>query len=1149
MGKEAAVLYIRVAADSKAARADLKNLYAVATNEAKTASNAIKAAAKQQATAEEDKAKRVQRALKATIKEIEGEERAIKRASASAEREYDRQAKSAQKSLLGITRAYEKAQRDQARIEREQNKNSAGSRFGAAVLSSRFQLPGTNGAIMPLIGQAARAGLPGLLGAGAVAVGAAAANTVKEGVGLAADLEQSLNVLQQQSGATTAELGKIREQARALGADLTLPATSSNDAATAMLSLSKAGLSLSDSMGAAKGALQLAAAAGIGAGEAAEIAAGELQTFGLEGGKAAEVADLLAGAANNSLGDIRDMAAAMRQVGAVAHSAGFSIQETHVAVSQLAKAGVQGSDAGTSLKTAILALTAPTTAAKNTMKALGISIYDSNGHMRPFREIIAQVTKGVSGLSDEQRNFALKTIFGTDAIRAANLVLAAGVEKYDQTRAIVTRAGQAGETAAAKMKGLKGALEGLNSTLETVKEKRLAPFNGTLTDLVNLGSETVTALDHMGDGFTDMGEKAQKSQGPIAALLEMVKRFNQEAEAARPKTPGQKFAKLSQEREMLLALKNGTTSGLSQMPGLTEYARTTGISGATTQEAANQIVSNRLQQVDAELAGLATQKAITDALPGAAEDDKRLKARVARETGSVALPPDKDKAARLAALMAGKQKKDHSGDKAAEAAKKRLVDSLKATTDERSGDVSAASYTLQSAMDALGEATTPEQIDAILANLQQFSPALTKAQTSLAGAQYDVSAAENPENLKAAAAAKTKAIAAANREQSDRGKEIAKAIQDARQRVLGLEIADGKRKEEEAQKSAAAYKEYLTTEQETLDQQVSQVSSLTEANQLIEQIVDSRKRLLQIELQEALLRGDSAGLLRATAGLKQLPYSRREMRDSVSDRYAVDVTGYPTYGADDVRTRTQRAGDGSELTQAADYSPQQEREAAIVANNITRAGEEAGRSFIEAIIGGDTRDALSGLIRDARRAVAGTVTDVITDRLITQPLHKVFDTAMDGFSNILKGLKASAGEILAGGYGLLAALGQQGKKKQAGSILGAALGLGIASLLPGVSLVQGLTYGAAAGAMFTPRAGGGPMLPGRAYYMEGNRPEIVTMGANGMGYTTGNAREVAGGAPVLQVVHNGDVYDGDYRHFKRDITDDLRDFLGRQGRG
>src|SRR5262249_11436991 len=156
-------------------------------------------------------------------------------------------------------------------------------------------------------------------------------------------------------------------------------------------------------------------------------------------------------------------ALAMQQAGAVFNQAKVPIEDLTTAIALMANAGIKGSDAGTSLKTMMIALEAPTDKAASEMKALGINIFDAQGKFIPFRDMIVQVSEKMRGLTEAQQAQALKTIFGTDAIRAANIVMAQGVEKFDLMKLKVVALDAAQELAAAKTKGFAGALDGLRS--------------------------------------------------------------------------------------------------------------------------------------------------------------------------------------------------------------------------------------------------------------------------------------------------------------------------------------------------------------------------------------------------------------------------------------------------------------------------------------------------------------------------------------------------------------------------------------------------------------------------------------------------------------------------------------------------------------
>lgn len=292
---------------------------------------------------------------------------------------------------------------------------------------------------------------------------AAGAATIKIGN----DYQQSLNLFQAATQATKEQMDAAAAAAKVLGADLTLPATSAGDAAKAMTELAKGGLSAEQAIAAAKGTLQLAAAAGIEEARAAEIATNALNSFNLKASETGRVADLLAAAANASSAEIGDVAASLQQSSAAAAALNIPIESLVSAIGLMANAGIKGSDAGTSLKTAMLALSAPTQEAANEMERLGIAAFTSDGQMRPLRDVIGQFSTAFAGLTQQQRLQAAETIFGADAMRAALIVFGSGADTFDKMQTAVTRSGAAADLAGARTKGLAGAWAGLQSQLET----------------------------------------------------------------------------------------------------------------------------------------------------------------------------------------------------------------------------------------------------------------------------------------------------------------------------------------------------------------------------------------------------------------------------------------------------------------------------------------------------------------------------------------------------------------------------------------------------------------------------------------------------------------------------------------------------------
>ena len=302
----------------------------------------------------------------------------------------------------------------------------------------------------------------------------------------ASSFESAMSAVKAASGASASEMAQLSDKALDLGSDVELAGIGATDAATAMAELAKGGVSVADQLGGAtKGALLLASAGNIDVAEAAALATKAMNIFGLSGADVAHVADLMAAGANKSATDVGQLGAAFNQSAAVADNAGLSIEELTGTLAFLAQRGMEGSDAGTSLKTALLALQAPTDVAATTMKELGINVRDAQGKMLPFAEIAQILQDKLGGLSDAQRDAALKTIFGNDAIRVGIALYEGGGNAIKDWTAKVDDAGSAADTGRILNDNLAGSFNQLVATIQTGAIKigeKFIPVLRTLTD-------------------------------------------------------------------------------------------------------------------------------------------------------------------------------------------------------------------------------------------------------------------------------------------------------------------------------------------------------------------------------------------------------------------------------------------------------------------------------------------------------------------------------------------------------------------------------------------------------------------------------------------------------------------------------------------
>lgn len=348
-----------------------------------------------------------------------------------------------------------------------------------------------------------------LIASGMTAAGLAVAAFGVAAVKMAADFDQQMSTVQANTGATSAQMDQLRAAAIEAGASTVY---SASDSADAINDLGKAGMSVTDILtGGLTGALNLAASDGMAVGDAAEYMANALSMFHLKGSQASQVADTLAAGAGKAVGNVSDFGEALNNCGAQANSFGMNVQETTGILALFAQNGTIGAEAGTQLNSMLMKLAAPSTEAANTMKELGVSAYDAQGHFVGMANFAGQLQKAEKNLTDEQRNQANATIFGSYAIKAANYLYEAGESGVNKWTKAVSESGYAAEQAAAKNNNLKGDLENLGGSMESLMISVGEGAQGPLRKMVQ-------GLDTLVDAFAGLPSGVQQTLVVMASL-------------------------------------------------------------------------------------------------------------------------------------------------------------------------------------------------------------------------------------------------------------------------------------------------------------------------------------------------------------------------------------------------------------------------------------------------------------------------------------------------------------------------------------------------------------------------------------------------------------------------------------------------------
>jgi TP901 family phage tail tape measure protein len=354
------------------------------------------------------------------------------------------------------------------------------------------------------------------------------------------EFDKAMSDVQSSTHETEANMDLLRDAAINAGADT---AFSAKEAAKGIDELAKAGVSTKDILGGGlTGALSLAAAGSLGVGDAAEIAASALTQFKLSGDKVPHLADLLSAAAGKAQGSVQDMGAALNQTGLIAASTGLSIEETTGGLAAFASAGLVGSDAGTSFKTMLQSLTPNSVAAASEMEKLGIHAYDQQGKFIGLSKFAGNLKDSMKGLSDEQRNASMKIIFGSDAVRAANVLYEQGASGIADWTDKVNDAGFAAVTASIKQDNLAGDLEKLGGSFDSLLIKSGGGLAESLRGLVQGAEDLVDAFGKIPTPILNAGiaiagilGAAALLGGAVMTLVPKVVEFNGSLDKLAPK--------------------------------------------------------------------------------------------------------------------------------------------------------------------------------------------------------------------------------------------------------------------------------------------------------------------------------------------------------------------------------------------------------------------------------------------------------------------------------------------------------------------------------------------------------------------------------------------------------------------------------------
>ncbi len=340
------------------------------------------------------------------------------------------------------------------------------------------------GGAFKTVGKAAKTAMA----AGSAAMAAFTKTSIDSGM----NFDTAMSQVAATMGTTVGKIENVKAKAEEMGRTTKYTAT---EAAEGMNILAQAGLSADDQISGIGTVLNLASAGAMSLEESASYTAGAVKGFGDSMSNASYYADLMAKGATLANTNVRGLGEAFSGSAATAKNYGQAADSVTLSLLRLAEQNVTGSEASTALNRAMADLYTPTDNASKALDQLGVSAYKSNGEAKDFNDLVDELNGSLQGMTAEQKNNALATIFTTQGLQAFNKMTAssdATVQKF--WKGIQDSSGSAAQQAATQLDNLKGDITLLSSATEGLELGFYNTFSGTIRGAIKGVTSEVSGL-------------------------------------------------------------------------------------------------------------------------------------------------------------------------------------------------------------------------------------------------------------------------------------------------------------------------------------------------------------------------------------------------------------------------------------------------------------------------------------------------------------------------------------------------------------------------------------------------------------------------------------------------------------------------------
>ena len=247
--------------------------------------------------------------------------------------------------------------------------------------------------------------------------------------------------------------------------------------------------------------------------KAAEVGLGATKAMGLGVKDLSMVLDVLTRAAVSSATDIEGLSQTFKYAAPIFNSAEQDIKELGKASIILSNNMIRNSQAGTTLRSMMLAFQAPTVQAQKAMKILGLEIQDTTtGKIKPFTQIVQEMSEKLKGVDTATKNFTLSTIFGKYALSGATALINSNTKAYEDADKAINDTTLSNEKMAAGMR--QGVNFEFNRMRASINNSAIALGENLAPAVV----EILQSITNLSEGFMNLPSSMQQSIADMTIL-------------------------------------------------------------------------------------------------------------------------------------------------------------------------------------------------------------------------------------------------------------------------------------------------------------------------------------------------------------------------------------------------------------------------------------------------------------------------------------------------------------------------------------------------------------------------------------------------------------------------------------------------------